>query len=940
MRMRVLVRCSASIITLVLTPALAHAQNAAAPAPAADATANDVASGDEIVVKGYKKALESQQNIRRDSSQTVDAIVADDIGKLPDVAVSDTAARIPGVQVERGGGEASRVLVRGLPDYATTYNGREIFTAETRTVALQDFPSGLIGAIEVYKTSSADLIEPGLAGLVNVRSRRPFDFKGFELAGSAWGVYTYEKDKIMPNGNLLISNRWAAGEGEFGALIGVSYTRLNYLDSTRSNTDFVAGGGPAGTRFPDIQRITYGEGDRARPSVNFALQYSPHTGLEFYVEGLWQGFRNKLSDRETSVPLWGGSGFSNTTTQAGRPDLLKSGTVTNPFRPDGFQGGTLNKTDTYQIAAGGSLDAGPLKVSTDLAYTSSTFTGSTASVDFAFANRQTVTFDNNTSNSDGGAEFSFANFDPANPANYVYRGFYEEAQQAKGKDVQARIDFDYDTGISALPTIQAGVRYTNRDAHREFGNRYWAFEGLRKPFSSVPLDYQLFSPGFRGSGAQTGYRTWLAPTYQSIRTNLVALRQFNMALGGTAFGPNTDSAPTPDPLQTWDASEQNTSAYLQAKYEFDLGGDVTVDGLIGVRYAHSDLSLSGTQLVIPAGGGPGVLTPTDIKRKFDDWLPNVSARVRFSPQWQIRLAFSQTRTKPSFTDLRASGTLDQPPTCLSQAPVPQNCFQTGNGGNPYLNPLHSDNYDASLEYYFARNGFITLSIFQRNLNGFIENSVFQGQTPAGIPLRLNAPINSGAGKISGFEVQGSTFFDFIGLPQVGVQANLTHLNAHADFSYDTGVSGGVQQVDVVNRPLLGVSNWSYNIIGIVEVGGFSGRLAYNWRSKFPLTYQRRFDHLYTEEANPTSRLDLSLNYKVFDNFTLFGDWTNILKKPFTSTLTRTDVTPPNGAPTGFVATFPRVVRYEEYEGLWFPNSQPDAYRKKWVSSYSHQCGVW
>ena len=92
--------------------------------------------------------------------------------------MSDTAARIPGVQVERGGGEAGRVLVRGLPDFTTTYNGREIFTAETRSVALAGLSVGAIGAIEVYKTSSANLIEPGLAGLINVRSRRPFDFDG------------------------------------------------------------------------------------------------------------------------------------------------------------------------------------------------------------------------------------------------------------------------------------------------------------------------------------------------------------------------------------------------------------------------------------------------------------------------------------------------------------------------------------------------------------------------------------------------------------------------------------------------------------------------------------------------------------------------------------------------------------------------------------------
>jgi len=337
MRIGIMVRCSVSVAALALASNPAWA-NEGASQPADDSAAEQAdqaaqepnAGAAEIVVSGYRQALESQQAIRRNSEQVVDAIVADDIGKLPDIAVSDTAARIPGVQVERGGGEAGRVLVRGLPDFATTYNGREIFTAETRSVALQDFPSGLIGAIEVYKTSTADLIEPGLAGLINVRSRRPFDFDGFQIAGSAWGLYSHQAEEIRPNGNILVSNRWEAGDGEFGALIGISYTDLRYLDSTRSNTDFVAGGGPNGTRFPDIQRITYGVGHRTRPSINFALQWSPNPDVEFYAEGLWQGFRNRLSDRETSVPLWGGSGFSDFETQDGRPDLLESGTVTDP----------------------------------------------------------------------------------------------------------------------------------------------------------------------------------------------------------------------------------------------------------------------------------------------------------------------------------------------------------------------------------------------------------------------------------------------------------------------------------------------------------------------------------------------------------------------------------------------------------------------------------
>jgi outer membrane receptor protein involved in Fe transport len=131
--------------------------------PVQSATGADQAdAGEEIVVTGFRESLRSARNVKRNSEQIVDAIVAEDIGKLPDLAVSDTAARIPGVQVVRQGGEAASVLIRGLPDFATTYNGREIFTAETRVVALQDFPSANIAALEVFKTSTANLVEPVL----------------------------------------------------------------------------------------------------------------------------------------------------------------------------------------------------------------------------------------------------------------------------------------------------------------------------------------------------------------------------------------------------------------------------------------------------------------------------------------------------------------------------------------------------------------------------------------------------------------------------------------------------------------------------------------------------------------------------------------------------------------------------------------------------------
>jgi iron complex outermembrane receptor protein len=150
MRLKSVILASTSLFIVAgAAPAFAQADPAAGGTDTQAAAVNqvDTSTPDDsaIVVTGIRQSLQSSQNLKRNSDQIVDAIVAQDIGKLPDIAVSDTAARIAGVQVDRSGGEASRVLIRGLPDFNTSYNGREIFTAEQRQVALQDFPSGASG---------------------------------------------------------------------------------------------------------------------------------------------------------------------------------------------------------------------------------------------------------------------------------------------------------------------------------------------------------------------------------------------------------------------------------------------------------------------------------------------------------------------------------------------------------------------------------------------------------------------------------------------------------------------------------------------------------------------------------------------------------------------------------------------------------------------------
>ena len=160
---------SASFIAsaLVVLLALPHAgaQPAAAqPQPPAKPAAEVVLV--EFVVTGVRGSLISAQEIKQNSVQFVDSIVAQDIGKLPDNTVADALQRVPGIQVGRDNGEVNSVVIRGLPNLGTTLNGREVFTGTGRAVALQDVPSELVAGVDVYKSNAPDQVEGGIAGLI------------------------------------------------------------------------------------------------------------------------------------------------------------------------------------------------------------------------------------------------------------------------------------------------------------------------------------------------------------------------------------------------------------------------------------------------------------------------------------------------------------------------------------------------------------------------------------------------------------------------------------------------------------------------------------------------------------------------------------------------------------------------------------------------------
>jgi len=769
--------------------------------------------------------------------------------------------------------------------------------------------------VEAFKTSTANLVEPGIAGLVNVRSRRPFDFKGLEIDGSAWALFPRQSRDVTPNGNILLSDRWRVGdEGEFGALINFSYTQLHYRDSIRRYHFNIVGlaGGRAGGDWPQLQ---YNEGDRKRPSINGALQWRPHPGLEFYAEGLWQGYRDNWSDRELDFPLWGGdpANFSNIVLD--NQGHVVSGTVKNPGTccgnptgpgglgdpnsfPDGFQGATKRKTDTYQFAVGGSWDSGPLRVSADLARTSSTFQLFTESVDFVIPTHNYTVDWYNGEPGGYGPTFNVSGIDFSNPANYNYRGFYEARQRPHGDDWQGRLDFEYTpNGINFLSKIQWGARYVDRNASDQFGDRYAYAGDLRLPISADPLTYVLYPSGFRGDNHAPSPITWLGPTFDSVWADMMQLRQFDVSHGIAA----DTNDPAINPTSRFNINEKSYAGYGQLNFKVGEG-ETFADGILGLRVVRTKEDIAGFSVTAPTSTTPQVVTPVDYKRAYTDWLPNANLNVHFGREWLLRLAVTKTRTRPTFQQLNPRLALADTTggTCN---PAATQCLLTGSGGNPFLEPLKSWNYDASLEYYFSNTGFASVGAFHRDMTGFIVNQLINYPDPTanGYTIQVSAPVNTDKAKINGLEAQVRTFLDFAGTPawlhSFGLEANATYISAKAD----TPFGGSTYSV-----PIPDVSPWTFNVVGMYEHGPLSVRLAYNWRTPYG---EGAIDPNGLQgHARPSPRVDLSASYTLGDNVTFFLDWTNILNHPFKDDVERWALT--NGQVTR-AEIFPMMVRYEE-----------------------------
>lgn len=869
--------------TLLISAASALTLLGAAPALAQTAAQKDDQTVDEIVVTGQRQAAQSAQQIKKNNDLVVDSIVAEDVGKLPDNNVADALARVTGIQVRRDSGEANSVLIRGLPNLVTLLNGREVFTTTGRYIALADIPANMLQRVDVYKSAAADQIEGGIAGAIDVRTRRPFDFSGAQFNAFGHAVYSDKAEKWNPDFGATASNRWETGAGEFGALLGVSFMERDYHEERAFNvrpdpkTDCGNGTksktcGSFNAAHPAPQDDVQGPfvmgyipiaGDRKRQAANFALQWRPDDTSELYFEGFVTDYKNVFElDFLVGLP-WLGDGNLSATVFPGT-NQLKTLTNHNVFTIMSTQANDQH-SNTNQFSAGGYKRIGDFKLSTDLSVTNSFFKYENPIMDTSTI----VPLVQVDTSHDGTAQLNYNSpgYDITNPSAYTIENWFDNYGKQTGGSVDWRADVVYTAPSDEfVREISAGARYADRSAESN-----QSYGGAAYPFTHTSVSTL---PGLNGvsepmAGGGPDYITtqWYTPSASYLLSNTNKVRAQTALLYDRNVTTAAEFALRNDPVtgkrridpgMFFSDVEKTYAGYVQSKIGGDMGS-VPWSGVVGLRLVRTEQTLGGNN--VDTATSVLKYTPTTKKNSSVDLLPSANLRFDIRPDLVARLSLGRTVTRPDFAQLN-------PGVSLSTV-VSNTTFLSGSGGNPNLKPVTSDSLDTSLEWYFAPDGFLTVAYFHRNIDGYVEttsaNEVINGTT-----YIMTRPSNSGKDKLDGVEVGYQQFYDFLPGPLggLGLQANVTFM----DGSMENGVTG-------VKTDFRGLSKWSYNVAVLYEKGPISGRLAYNWRQHFldtPNFENSGFDLI----ADDTAQLDGSLSYKIGDKITLTLEGVNLLDTEF------------------------------------------------------------
>jgi iron complex outermembrane receptor protein len=835
---------AAAVAALLCTGEFAHAQQDP-PAPATQT----------VTVTGIRRGIESAIATKQNADGVVEAISAEDIGKLPDTSIAESLARLPGVTTQRDrNGNATNISIRGLgPDFnGYLLNGREqTSTGDSRAVDLSVYPAELIGSAVVYKTSDASLAGSGLAGTIDNRLIDPLAFGSRVIAGS------------------IVQTKSGVGLDVTGK--GKRYS-LSYIDQFADRTLGVA----IGFVHSDGNSNSLASGSWSQ-NVNATLK----DGTK--VSGVSNPFTGGLSV-ETDVNTDKRDGFAAILNYKPNKNFqseldvysgkIKTGTKKNALKAGTNGSDVFNATVSGTTVTSGTINMAPGAL---IVYGENVFDddkidslgwknmlkfgdGWTASVDLSsnkakrvekdievyagIATADTLTF---TSNGNNPPTLSVGNpsayTDPTKlmvrdqsgwsgvsyPAGSPYAGqTVPQAGYSKGPTVTDKLSalrFDFrkdlgDAGMGWFTDVQFGLNYSKRTKDRTTD------EGLIVSSANGGYDRIPYPGGYVVSNiGGTGINALTFDPQDGLWPGATLLRKYNDDILS----------------KTWSVAEKLTTAYAKLNIDTTLV-QVPVSGNVGVQLVNTDQSSAGYRsnatsdvtLTNPAAGLSSDGT------KYTDFLPSLNLKGDLGGGNVLRFGLGKQLARPTLTDLRNSfgiGTNNNLAVPRLQA----------SSGNPYLKPFKATALDLSYEKYFANKAYFSVAGFYKKLDTYIISGTAQvdlgalatqyHQTiPAAGPIGFyTTTANGQGGNISGVELAVSAPFNMLTrwLDGFGGTASYSSTSSNVNLPNTIGLNP-TQQVPVGGGSiqLPGLSKVNSKITLYYERAGFSAFVSQAQRSAY------------------------------------------------------------------------------------------------------------
>lgn len=774
--------------------------------PAADATELDT-----VVVTGIRRGIEDAIDTKRESTSIVEAISAEDIGKLPDMSIADSLARLPGLTAQRFGNRPQEINIRGFAgDFSTTLlNGREqVSLGNNRGVEFDQYPSELVNQVLVYKTPDASLVGQGLSGTVDLRTVRPLSFAERVTAVNLRADMNRLGDEDEWGGRGSISYIDQFANDTVGVAVGFAR-----MDNPTQGRQFESWGYDNGVLGGANLHAIHGTNER--DGLMGVLEWRPSDAYHSTLDVFYSSFDKEERKHGLQMGLvWGnGSNLVGGTTN-------DTGTMVEAHWEDVkpiVARSDYNAADDRLFALGWNqelrLDQ-DWTVTADIGHSSATRDerilevyaglpdGGRGAVDLVYNPEGFFDFTLGQDYSDPGR---LRMFDPGGWGVDRAQAGYLKDFEVTDELTSLRLGLTRSFEQGVLSALHFGANLTDRAKSRASSEATLCATAacVDNVEMAIPEQYVLGN-GFGHFGLP----------------GVIALDARGMLEGGVFHLWHKDHGDIDN--KNWRVNEEVATFYVQADLDAMLGS-VPVRGNVGVQVVDAEQDSTGVAtfqgVALEAAATRGGST-TEV-------LPSLNLSFELPADQVLRFGAARQMARPRMDDLRANA---------AYGFDSQRGILSGSGGNPELDPWLADAFDLSYEKYFGGRGYVSAAYFHKDLKTYIysQTTAFDfrqlplGPLPPGLPDgwwegEYTQPVNGEGGTLEGYELALSVPLELLWAPLEGF--GIVGSYSETDSEIEPLGPGS-------NEPLPGLSRYVSNVTAYYERHGFSARVAHRKRSRF------------------------------------------------------------------------------------------------------------